>query len=160
MARRGGSGNFIGVEIEGLSSFVRGASKADAALKPSLKKAGKKTADLVADRTRSSASGPWAAVYDGLRASSALYPTIALRGGGVFRATKRGRGNVKNRDVFFGAEFGGRRRKTTMQFKQHRGTTGYVFWPTVRRSRGDIAKHYLNEIDDVLNELDTGDRRG
>ena len=128
MARRGGGGNFIGVEIEGLSSFVRGASKADAALKPSLKKAGKKTADLVADRTRSSASGPWAAVYDGLRASSAL--------------------------------FGGRRRKTTMQFKQHRGTTGYTFWPTVRRSRGDIAKHYLNEIDDVLNELDTGDRRG
>jgi len=156
MARKTG-GAFVGVEIEGLSAFIRGASKADKSIKSNLRKAGKETAEMLASRTRARASGPWASVYDGLRAASALYPTIALRGSGVYRSTKRGRKNVKNSDIFFGAEFGGRARNTTMQFLPHLGKTGYAFWPTVRNSRGAIAEHYLNVLDEVIDALDEGD---
>jgi len=52
-------------------------------------------------------------------------------------------------DVFFGAEFGGRRRKTTQQFLRHRGRQGYFFWQAVRDSRSFIAKEYVLAIDDI-----------
>jgi hypothetical protein len=59
-------------------------------------------------------------------------------------------------DVFFGAEFGGRRRKTTQQFLRHRGRQGYFFWQAVRDSRSYIAKEYVQAIDDVVAMLGIG----
>jgi hypothetical protein len=53
-------------------------------------------------------------------------------------------------DVFRGSEFGGGRRKTTRQFLRHRGRSGYFFWPTVRKNRENIAKLYLQGIDQVV----------
>jgi hypothetical protein len=59
-------------------------------------------------------------------------------------------------DVFFGAEFGGGGRPTTRQFLRHRGQSGYFFWPTVRKKKNEIAKRYLDGIDDVVKKLDIG----
>jgi hypothetical protein len=59
-------------------------------------------------------------------------------------------------DVFFGAEFGGRRRKTTQQFLRHRGRQGYFFWQAVRDSKSYIAKEYVQAIDDVVAMLGIG----
>ena len=59
-------------------------------------------------------------------------------------------------DVFFGAEFGGRRRKNTQQFLRHRGRQGYFFWQAVRDSKGTIATEYLAAIDTVLKKLAPG----
>jgi hypothetical protein len=55
--------------------------------------------------------------------------------------------------VFFGAEFGGGARRRTDQFLRHKGTSGYFFWPTVRRMKDMIAKEYLIGIDKVLKKL-------
>jgi hypothetical protein len=49
----------------------------------------------------------------------------------------------------FGTEFGGQRRRHTMQFRPHRGQDGYMFWPNVRHHSDDIKKMW----DDLLLEL-------
>lgn len=97
------------------------------------------------------------------------------------RRGKRGGKKVTRGDVFFGAEFGGGKfgkgnrtsagarswsvkdgkavdgyRKGgghTTQFLRHRGRSGYFFWPTVRKEKENIAKEYLDAIQQVLNEL-------
>lgn len=43
-----------------------------------------------------------------------------------------------------GAEFGGRGRRTTQQFRQHAGTTGYVLFPTIRE-KSDETMQAANE---------------
>lgn len=59
-------------------------------------------------------------------------------------------------DVFFGAEFGGRRRKTTQQFLRHRGRQGYFFWQAVRDNKSFIAEAYQDAIESVLENLAKG----
>jgi hypothetical protein len=56
-------------------------------------------------------------------------------------------------NVFFGAEFGGRARKTTKQFLRHRGRQGYFFWQAVRDNKSYIVNEYNLAIDRVLKEL-------
>jgi hypothetical protein len=95
------------------------------------------------------------------------------------RRGKRGGKKVTRGDVFFGAEFGGgkfgkgnstvagakNRTKTdgyrmggghTSQFLRHRGKSGYFFWPTVRKEKDNIAKEYLDAIQNVLDTLKDG----
>jgi len=95
------------------------------------------------------------------------------------RRGKRGGKKVTRGDVFFGAEFGGgkfgkgnstvagakNRTKTdgyrmggghTSQFLRHRGQSGYFFWPTVRKEKDNIAKEYLDAIQNVLDTLKDG----
>jgi hypothetical protein len=114
-------------------------------------------------------------VVNGLRARRDRIPTIKLdhnklypsksrsnktRGLGQLGPARFGAGEsspyrgfdrkVTYGDVFFGAEFGGRRRKTTQQFLRHRGRQGYFFWQAVRDSKSYIAKEYVQAIDDVV----------
>jgi len=119
-------------------------------------------------------------VVNGLRARRDRIPTIKLDHNRLYKSKSRsnrtrGRGRmgpglasagikgfdrkVTYGDVFFGAEFGGRRRKTTQQFLRHRGRQGYFFWQAVRDSRSYIAKEYVQAIDDVVAMLGIG-RRG
>lgn len=65
---------------------------------------------------------------------------------GGSRKVRRG---VSAGDVFFGSEFGGRRRTTTQQFRRHRGTKGYWFYPWIRRNR----KKMLARYDQVLTKM-------
>jgi len=44
----------------------------------------------------------------------------------------------------------------TKQFLRHRGESGYFFWQTVRKEKGNIAKEYLDAIQKVLNTLKDG----
>jgi hypothetical protein len=65
-------------------------------------------------------------------------------------------GTVTMGQVFFGAEFGGRRRKTTQQFLRHRGRQGYFFWQAVRDNKEKIAAEYISAVDLVLKKLAAG----
>ena len=99
-------------------------------------------------------------VAAGLRASNDRIPTIKLRGKESFvsrsRPNSKRKTNVTRADVFFGAEFGGGARRTTLQFLRHRGQSGYFFWPTVRKRKNEIAKEYLEGIDRVVKKLGIG----
>ena len=99
-------------------------------------------------------------VAKGLRASNDRIPTIKLRNKEAFvsksRPNSKRRIKVTRGDVFFGAEFGGGVRRTTLQFLRHRGQSGYFFWPTVRKQKNEIAREYLEGIDRVVKELGIG----
>ena len=99
-------------------------------------------------------------VAKGLRASNDRIPTIKLDHKRGFvsasRPNRKRKTKVTMGDVFFGAEFGGRRRPTTLQFLRHRGRQGYFFWQAVRDSNSYIAKEYSEAIDRVLKELAAG----
>ena len=123
---------------------------------------------------RSSGKSQAQVVVNGLRARRDRIPTIKLDHNKSYPSKSRsnkGRGlgqlgpglasagikgfdrKVTYGDVFFGAEFGGRGRKTTQQFLRHRGRQGYFFWQAVRDSRSYIAKEYVRAIDDVASML-------
>jgi hypothetical protein len=81
-------------------------------------------------------------------------------GGGKFGSSNRTSAGARsrattidaqgNRVASDGLRKGGGR---TTQFLRHRGKSGYFFWPTVRKNKGNIAKEYLNAIDKVLEKL-------
>jgi hypothetical protein len=66
--------------------------------------------------------------------------SVSIGGGG-----KRDRAG----NMALGTEFGGQARKTTMQFRKHRGRTGYFFWPTIRGNSEIIKKKW----DDLLEKV-------
>lgn len=75
-----------------------------------------------------------------------------VQGGGIkLDGTKiiMGNGNDAAGEMTFGTEFGGQRRRHTLQFRPHRGRDGYFFWPTVRRHSDDIKRMW----DDLVLEL-------
>lgn len=169
----------------GLMEFLRDASQAQEGFSKALRKASEKIADHVVEKAKQNASGqaPHGAqrpgssgrsqaqvVVKGLRARRDRIPTIKLDHQRLYPSksrsnTKRTKGKafgpgltrkVTMGDVFYGAEFGGRRRKTTQQFLRHRGRQGYFFWQAVRDSKSFIVEEYSNEIERILKELAKG----
>jgi hypothetical protein len=49
--------------------------------------------------------------------------------------------------LLFGAEFGGRRTRKTMQFLPHKGRTGYFIFPTLRARGRKDTRIYLDALD-------------
>ena len=91
-----------------------------------------------------------AAAAKTVKAAFDRVPTI--RAAGSRRVTKHATGG----DIFFGAEFGGRGRKTTMQFRPHRGRTGYWFYPTMRGMSEQISREWEASIDGVFHAWGRG----
>jgi len=111
-------------------------------------------------------------VVQGLKARRDRIPTITLDANMKFKSKSRNNakrtrgiegpslgkripkpGTTVMKDVFFGAEFGGGRRKTTQQFLRHRGRSGYFFWQAVRDSKSYIVQEYSDAIERVLKKL-------
>ena len=120
-------------------------------------------------------------VMRGMKARSDRIPTASLSHKSPFisksNPSKNRKKPVTRGDVFFGAEFGGgshgsgnltvagaksragtemfrRGGGRTTQFLRHRGQSGYFFWPSVRKHKGDIADAYLGAIQKVLDGLE------
>jgi hypothetical protein len=93
----------------------------------------------------------------GMKARSDRIPTASLSHKSPFisksNPSKNRKKPVTRGDVFFGAEFGGGARPTTRQFMRHRYRSGYFFWPAVRKEKENIAREYLDAIQNVLNTL-------
>ena len=155
---------------DGLFEFLRIAGQADKDFNRMMRIAAQEVAQHVVDKAKVTAQGqpkPGSsgmsqaqAVVNGLRARRDRIPTIKLYHKRGFvsasRPNRKRKTKVTMGEVFFGAEFGGRRRPTTQQFLRHRGRQGYFFWQAVRDSNGFIAKEYSAAIDRVLTELAQG----
>lgn len=120
--------------------------------------------DPLASKIRSNANGP----HGALAASS-----VATTGGSK-PAIWLGRGGGLGADVAFGSEFGGRkpkkvqhpmtsrsrtsryiiRRRTTMQFRGHRGRRGYWMIPTMEREFPNTVRKMDEIVMDVLSSVD------
>jgi len=143
MARKRLGADATGISIEGLEEFQRALHVLDKDLEKELRKANREVAKFVATDARGAASalGSTAA-----KAAPSVKPTagagwagVALGGGGYPFAA--------------GAEFGGRRRPTTMQFQPWRGSgegAGYFLYPTIRRDAERIEDEYGSALDDLI----------
>ena len=88
------------------------------------------------------------------------YPTIRAGGAATVRPKKTKKGSrARAGDIFFGAEFGGRGRRTTQQFRPHKGTEGYAFYPTLRRHTADIIDGYRKALDRLAEKWGDGGRK-
>ena len=167
-----GRGGEVAFVADGLMKFLRAASQASPQFNLEMRNAAKDVADRVVEKAKVSAAGqpphgkkPGSrsqaqAVVTGLRAHHDRVPVIKLdhKRGYVSksRSNRKRKIKVTMGDVFFGAEFGGRRRPTTQQFLRHRGRSGYFFWHTVRDNRDFIITEYFNAIERVLKKLGIG----
>jgi alkylation response protein AidB-like acyl-CoA dehydrogenase len=74
--------------------------------------------------------------------------------GGGFRldGTKiiMGNGNNAAGLMTLGTEFGGQRRRHTLQFRPHRGQEGYMFWPNIRHHGDDIGRMWDNLVLELI----------
>jgi hypothetical protein len=153
-----------GVEIVGITQFIRDLAKSDERFKKEANKASTAIANLLVVAAKFEAgsvtrSSQATEVMKGMRArtfNSLPAAVLSEKSGFVSksRPNRKRKRKVTRGDVFFGAEFGGARTPKTQQFLRHRGKAGYFFWPTVRKHKADIAKEYLDAITRVLDKLD------
>ena len=150
------------VLIDGLADFLRKSAKTDDDFKTEMRKAAQTVAEQIVEGAKMEAATVTRnrqalEVMKGIRATRDLVPTIKLSDKTGFvsqsRPNRKRKRKVTRGDVFFGAEFGGGARRRTDQFLRHKGTSGYFFWPTVRKMKEKIAKDYLEAIDKVLKKL-------
>lgn len=78
------------------------------------------------------------------RSIKAQKNTVSLGGGG-----KKSPGRMA-----LGTEFGGGATKRTQQFRPHRGTQGYFFWPSIRQNSGTIRQMWDDMVDDLASEVE------
>jgi hypothetical protein len=159
----------------GLLQFLREASQALPEFNTEMRKAAEVVAQNVVDQAKRNAAGqpkhgpnrPGSSgqsqaqvVVSGLRARRDRIPTIKLdhKRGFVSASRPNRKRDVKVTmgNVFFGAEFGGRRRPTTKQFLRHRGRQGYFFWQAVRDKKSFIVAEYSDAVERVLKKLASG----
>jgi len=147
----------MAVHVDGLRPLLRQLSKAPRELQNKIRDASQRIADRIASQAASQASGQGgqaAGVAGSIKAKRDRIPVVQAGGSGAFPTSHPHR--VRMEDVFFGAEFGGRGRPTTQQFRPHRGRTGYFLYPTIRSMRSEITQEWLDAVGDVIDEVEHG----
>lgn len=145
------------VEVDGLAPALKAFSaygkEAQGELRDAAQREVNKIAPILVSAMRAD-SKQSAMVAQTIKAKRDRVPVIkaagATRVGGRKGARRPSAG-----DVFFGAEFGGQGRRTTQQFRPHRGTEGYAFYPTLRRHIPDLIDGYIRELERLAHEWAT-----
>ncbi|MFT4295642.1 MAG: hypothetical protein QM582_09550 [Micropruina sp.] len=145
----------IGVEVEGLRELLRVASRLPKTAQNELRQSAMLIATDEAASIRAAAAGSSpqsAAVVGSIRARRDRVPAVAAGGAGRSGVS----GGATTGQLFFGAEFGGQGRPTTKQFRPHRGTSGYWFFPTLRRDQERMMKRWETALRAVEREWSGG----
>lgn len=140
----------IGVEVDDLKPFLARVRALPKTAQNEVREAAQAIADDEAERIR--ARGRRVSPLAALAASSVKsrrdrIPAIA--GGGAKRIGEDG---GRAGDLFFGAEFGGRGRKTTQQFQPHRGRLGYFFFDQLREDQDRMLERWQQAVDAIARE--------
>jgi hypothetical protein len=134
-----------GQQIEGLQETLRAFNRLGREANAAVRNAAKQVAAATATAAQNRAQGvPQQAsiAAQSIRPKSDRIPALQAGGG-----MKVGTTGVAAGAIFFGAEYGGRGRDTTMQFLPHRGQTGYFLWPTIRARQYEDAAIYISALD-------------
>ena len=152
----------VAIEMFGMDDFLRQLQRAPKETKKAVKQGSKEIAESVLVRMKQRSrtvfhANQYQIIIPSLRAVQATVPQIKA-GGAKKAATHRRVIDGKKKlpasgDIFYGVEFGGRRRSTTRQFPPHRGRKGYVLFPTIIKMHGFIKKEYTDQIERVLKGL-------
>lgn len=127
------------VRIEGLRDFVKELRQVDTAFPKEMRLAGKDVADPIAAKTRASfAGGPGSArkAAPSVKAGATQTGAYIKIGGGGYPTT-------------MGNEFGSVRYKQFPAWSGSGPGAGYHLYPTIRASRPEIEKQYLEAIERV-----------
>jgi hypothetical protein len=135
------------IQVEGLNETLKAFRQYGPDAANELRTAAKNISPTVAHRQQ-------AAGRSSSKQSAKAAPTVRARRDRVPVIVAGGRS--KAGVVFFGAEFGGRRRKTTQQFRPYRGHTGYWFYPTLRASMPAILDAYSKALDTAARRWGAG----
>lgn len=126
--------------VEGLPELDRALDRLRHDAPDELREADEEVAGEIADQAQAAGFA-----LGGVAAKAA--PTVSASGGNV------GFGGV---EYAAGAEFGGRGRPTTQQFKPWRGSgegAGYFLYPTIRRNDDRIADMYVDKINRLIERV-------
>lgn len=137
------AGNRQSLYIEGLDVTLRAFRALPADVKKGADEQVREVARLVRDSTIAAASTP----AERLAATTIKAQKASVSLGGPRRAAGQ---------MALGTEFGGRRRKSTQQFRPHRGKDGYFFWPTIRANSTRIKAMWDQLLEDVINGVTDG----
>lgn len=121
----------VGIEVEGLRELQARVRRLPKVAQAELREASQAIADMEAPRLRGAASASSrqaGAIASSIRVRRDRFPAIAAGGRGRTGVS----GGATAGQLFYGAEFGGRSSRTTMQFRPHLGQRGYFFFPTLR----------------------------
>jgi hypothetical protein len=130
----------LAVRVEGLAKLDRALRLAERqADRDFLKSLGAEAAGVVVRDAQSLASAPRERRIAGLLKASSSATTAKVRLGGRADA--------------LGAEFGGRGRRSTQQFRPHTGQTGYFLFPAVRAKRERVLDDYRSAVQALIDEI-------
>ena len=147
----------MGVQVDGLNqtlkAFSRYGKEANKELRDAAQSEVQKIAPAIVAAGRHDGAQS-ALVAATVKAPRDRVPVIAAGGGKkVAPSTKRRRKPAAG-DIFFGAEFGGRGRPTTQQFRPHTGIRGNWFYPTLRRKIPGLLDAYQAQLDRLCEKWD------
>lgn len=132
-------------EIKGINQLLRVLSKLPKDLQNEVRDASTEIAGDLVSGAKAAASTPMERmVVGGLKVKRDRVPVVAT--GGTLRP------GVKTRDVFYGAEFGGRARSTTQQFLPHLRQQGRFLYPTARKQARQQATRWAEAIDKAFKD--------
>jgi hypothetical protein len=135
-------------EIKGLNQLLRVLNKLPKDLQANVRDASGEIATGLKDAATNAAHTPLETLAaQGMTVKRDRVPILKV-GRTVLRPGTRAN------DIFFGAEFGGQRRPTTMQFQPHRGKLGYWFYPTARANGRKNAELWIAAVDKAMKQWD------
>lgn len=158
MANRKQTTSFT-IGMPGLPSLLRVLSKLPKELQNEIRDSATEIAETEAKKIIQNAVWPQERLAaSAVRARRDRIPVI-VAGGAKRLSVSGGRSGARRPragDVFFGAEFGGQGRKTTMQFQPHNGTEGHFFFPTLREDHDKIMDTWLDAVDGISKDWTSG----
>ena len=146
-----------GIEVAGIKEILKEFSRLGPDLNKEVRVSSKRIAEDEVPRLKAAANRSdrlSAAVGITVRARSDRVPQIIAGGAKRIAVSTK----PKAGEVFFGAEFGGGMRKSTRQFRPHRGRKGYWFWPQIRDDEQRMVKEWMEALERVLEDQSMIDR--
>lgn len=135
-------------EIKGINQLLKVLSKLPKDLQANVRDASGDIAEGLKDAATNAAHTPLQALAaQGMKVRRDKVPILRVGKNQV-------RPGTRENDIFFGAEFGGQRRPTTMQFQPHRGQRGYFLYPTARANGRKNAEMWIKAVDDAMKSWD------
>lgn len=147
------------IEVQGLKEILRALNRLPKEAKSEMRRQAKVIATEEAGRIRD--AGTSGIGSDKLSAAVAPFVTArsdrlpAIIAGGtktVPIGPEKRRKPAKVYQVFFGAEYGGGRKKTSRQFRPWKGKNGYWFWWQIRRDSERILSRWFEVVKRIEQE--------
>jgi hypothetical protein len=141
------------VEVDGYDAAKRKLRSLPAEARTGAREAAQRVAEMLAEEIRQRAASSGNALAQAVAGDVGIVrgaqPNVKWPGS---QSATFGRNGAPVKAVIYGVEFGGGARPSTAQFRPHRGTEGYEFFPTVRDKADEIGALWETALDEWVDE--------